>query len=225
MPRETSPHEVDCLPRYSGCPSTMARLTRPRHHEPAFASAFSMRLQPSCSSATSSLTRSSWLSATPSSRRSFLLRKRQAPPRSTVVCNGNRNWNRFQTEASRALQRTGRFLQTSAGQGLLWGGLIWLVLTGRAGWIFDSFLYLLLFFSVVPIVGILVLRWWVNRQLVQGNCPSCGAPVSGLKNQSFQCMNCGAVISGETLGKKETGGFSVNDPAGATIDIDAKRID
>lgn len=209
---------------------SMPRLARPRCYAPAFASSFSLRLAQPCARATSPLARTSWLSASPASRRSLFPRRRRPTHRPPVVANSNRNWDRFQTEASRTLQRTGRFLSTSAGQGLLWGGLIWLIITGRAGWIFDSFLYLLLFFSVVPIVGVLVLRWWLNRQLVHGSCPSCGAPVSGLKNQSFQCMSCGAVISGETLGGGGGGGdgkagFSVSDPAGATIDIDAKRID
>lgn len=142
--------------------------------------------------------------------------------RQRTVCavNNNRDWDKFQSKASDSLQTAGRFFQTSTGQAVLWGGLIWLVITGRIGWIFDSFLYLLLFFSVVPIVGVLVLRWWLNRQLVQGTCPSCGSAVTGLKNQPFQCMNCGQVVRGENRGD-----FSVNDPTSATIDIDAKRID
>ncbi len=111
-------------------------------------------------------------------------------------------------------------MQTNTGQAVLWGGLLWLLLTGRIGWIFDSFLFILFVFSVVPIIGIFVLRWWLNSQLERGQCPSCGAPVTGLKGRAFQCMNCGQVVKPEA-----TGDFTVNDPRSATIDIEAKRID
>ncbi len=162
-------------------------------------------------------TSSSWLYC----RRTSLTLNTNAQHRKTVVCTtDNGDWDKFQSRASESLQNTGRFLQSSTGQAVLWGGLIWLVLTGRIGWIFDSFLYLLLFFSVAPIVGVIALRWWLNRQLVQGTCPSCGARVAGLRNQPFQCISCGQMVRGENGGD-----FSVNDPASATIDIDAKTVD
>lgn len=132
----------------------------------------------------------------------------------------NDDWDRLQSRAEDSLRNAGRFFQTSSGQVLLWGGLLWLILTGRIGWIFDSVLILLALLSVVPVVGILAFRWWLNRQLVQGVCPSCGAPVTGLRNQPFQCLSCGQVVQGEDMGS-----FSVNDPSSATIDIDAKNVD
>lgn len=144
-----------------------------------------------------------------------------APHRQPPSCSANRgDWEKFQTRANESLQGAQRFFQTSTGQAVIWGVLLWLLLTGRIGWIFDSFIILLVLFSVVPIIGVLALRWWLNRQLVQGTCPSCGAAVTGLRNQPFQCMRCGQVVEGE-----KKGNFSVNDPSSATIDIDAKRID
>lgn len=138
-----------------------------------------------------------------------------------VTCTVKRgDWEKFQVRATESFQSAGRFFQTSTGQAVLWGLLLWLLLTGRIGWIFDSFIVLLVIFSVVPIVGVIFLRWWLNRQLVQGVCPSCGAAVTGVRNQPFQCMRCGQVVRGE-----QTGDFSVNDPSSATIDIDAKRVD
>lgn len=103
---------------------------------------------------------------------------------------------------------------------MLWGGLVWLVLTGRIGFLFDSFLILVAVLSIVPVLAMLGFRWWVNRQLVQGICPSCGTSVTGLKGQSFPCTVCGNTVQGET-----TGDFSVKDPSSATIDIDAKQVD
>lgn len=104
---------------------------------------------------------------------------------------------------------------------MLWAGLVWLVLTGRIGALFDSFLFLLLFICVVPVVGLVAFRWWIARQMVQGECPNCGAGVSGLRGQPFQCISCGQVVKGE--GKND---FSWGtDPGSATIDVDAKSVD
>lgn len=138
------------------------------------------------------------------------------------------DWNRVQARATDAARTTRQFFQTSTGQAVLWGGLLWLLLTGRAGWLFDSVIFLLFFVSVVPIFGIFVLKWWLNRQVVQGSCPNCGADVAGLRGRPFQCHNCGQVINGEVAQRGQRGkatNFAVNDPATATIDIDAKRVD
>lgn len=142
------------------------------------------------------------------------------PPRNGIKSQNDVNWERVQVKAKETYQQTRRFMQTNTGQAVLWGGLLWLLLTGRIGWIFDSFLFLLFIFSVVPVVGIIVLRWWVNRQLHQGQCPNCGSQVTGLKGRAFQCMVCGTVVNSDS-GES----FSVNDPKTATIDIEAKRVE
>ncbi|PXF46942.1 hypothetical protein BWQ96_03280 [Gracilariopsis chorda] len=118
------------------------------------------------------------------------------------------------------LLAAGRFLQSPSGQVVLWGGLVWLVLTGRIGIIFDSFLVLFAVVTIVPVAAMLGFRWWINRQLVQGTCPSCGASVTGLKGRAVNCAVCGNIVETEN-----TGNFSVKDPSSATIDIDAKEID
>lgn len=128
----------------------------------------------------------------------------------------------LQARASAFGARTRQFLQSQTGQLFVWGGLFWLLISGQIGWILQSFFFLLFMCSVVPVLGILVLRFWLNRQLVQGSCPSCGAPVTGLKGRSFQCMSCGTWIQNDGGGPDN---FSVGDPSTATIDIDAKRID
>lgn len=120
-----------------------------------------------------------------------------------------------------AILRTGRFLQSTNGQLLMWGGFIWLVLTGKIGFLFDSFLFLLLLISVTPIVGFLVFRWWIARQVVAGTCPNCGSAVTGLRDQPFQCINCGQVVKGDKKGDFAWG----SEPSSATIDIDAKSVD
>ena len=86
--------------------------------------------------------------------------------------------------------------------------------------LFDSFLILFAIISVVPVLAMVGFRWWVSRQIVEGTCPSCGATVTGLRGQTFQCTVCGTTMQGE-----KSGNFFVKDPSKATIDIDAKEID
>lgn len=119
------------------------------------------------------------------------------------------------------LLRVGRFFQSSNGQLLLWAGFVWLVLSGNASIIFDSFLFILLFVTVVPVVALFAFRFWVSRQMVEGSCPNCGNAVNGMRGKPFQCMNCGQVVKGE--GKND---FSWGtEPSSATIDVDAIDVD
>lgn len=147
-------------------------------------------------------------------------RSRYHPLTAVFNGNGNRSNDGFTRRSAEFLASTGRFLQSPSGQVVLWMGLVWLVLTGRIGFIFDSFLFLFAFVTIVPVLAVLTFRWWLSRQLVQGICPSCGSVVTGLKGQSFPCTVCGNTVQGEN-----TGSFSVKDPTSATIDIDAKEID
>lgn len=128
--------------------------------------------------------------------------------------------NRFRNQSADFLVTVARFLQSPSGQVVMWGGLVWLVLTGRIGFIFDSFLFLFSFVTVVPVLAVLGFRWWLSRQLVRGECPSCGASITAVKGKSFPCPSCGNTVYGES-----SGNFSVKDPTSATIDIDAKQID
>lgn len=136
--------------------------------------------------------------------------------------NGRNNGeSEFQGRVVDTFLRTGRFLQTTNGEILLWGGLFWLVITGKIGFVFDSFLFLFILLSVTPIVGVLLFRWWIARQVVAGTCPNCGSAVTGLRDQPFQCINCGQVVKGDKKGDFAWG----SEPSSATIDIDAKSVD
>jgi hypothetical protein len=119
------------------------------------------------------------------------------------------------------LLRAGRFFQSSSGQLFLWAGFVWLVLSGNVSFIFDSFIFILLFVTVVPVVALFGFRWWVASQMVEGLCPNCGNAVNGMRGKSFQCMNCGQVVKGE--GKDD---FSWGtEPSSATIDVDAVDVE
>lgn len=152
------------------------------------------------------------------------LRPSAKRPRVNTPCaqfkqNGGPN-DRFRNQTADFLLQAGRFFQSSTGQVVLWGTLVWLVLTGRIGVLFDSFLILFAFVTIVPVLAILVFRWWVARQVVQSTCPLCGSSVTGLKGKSFPCNVCGNTVTPE-----DSGNFSVKDPSSATIDIDAKEVD
>lgn len=156
------------------------------------------------------------LTAHPRSTISTIKRRR---PTAAAYDNRNQNGENVSSQIADALIGAGRFLQSPTGQLVLWAGLAWLVFTGRIGMLLDSFLVLFAVLTIVPVLAVVGFRWWINRQLVQGTCPSCGAQVTGLRNQAFKCMTCGNTVMGER------GDFSVKDPSSATIDIDAKEID
>jgi len=115
--------------------------------------------------------------------------------------------------------KAGRFAKSSNGQLAVWGVLVWLVITGRIGFIFDSFLVIFAVLSVVPVVGLLLFRWWVSSNIAEGACPNCGAAVTGIKAQPFQCMSCGQVIKAD-----RSGSFDLNDPTQATVDVQATDV-
>lgn len=65
------------------------------------------------------------------------------------------------------IQKAVRFLQSETGQLGLFGLVCYLVLTGKISWIFDSFLIFFSVISILPVVGLLVFRWWVSKNVVQ----------------------------------------------------------
>lgn len=68
-------------------------------------------------------------------------------------------------------------------------------------WLIQLFTILVGLTLVAPVVGFVGLRWWLGRNLVQGSCPVCAAPLSGLQNAALQCPSCGESLQakGETF--------------------------
>lgn len=58
-------------------------------------------------------------------------------------------------------------------------------------WLIQLFTLLVGLTLIAPIAGFFGLRWWLGRTLVQGQCPVCAAPLSGLKNSRLNCPSCG----------------------------------
>ncbi|WP_299487910.1 hypothetical protein [Acaryochloris sp. IP29b_bin.137] len=65
------------------------------------------------------------------------------------------------------------------------------------GWLLKSLLVLFGLILVTPILLFVGLRWWLGRNLIQGTCPSCGNPLTGLKNTQTTCPFCGQSVAVE----------------------------
>ena len=68
-----------------------------------------------------------------------------------------------------------------------------LIASGALGWLFNG----LLFLSLIPLVAGPLFSWYLQNNLLEGNCPECGAPVQVLKGQPGMCMSCGSTMSSE----------------------------
>ena len=89
------------------------------------------------------------------------------------------------------------------------------------GWILRSLAVLFLLLLLAPTVAILVFRWWLGRNLVQGECPACTYQFSAFRSADFCCPNCGEPLQ---VGNE---GFERVSPPG-TIDVevvDVSRLD
>lgn len=95
--------------------------------------------------------------------------------------------------------------------------IAWLLGAIGLGWLVKSFLVLLVLLTLAPIVGFVLFRWWLQRNLVQGNCPVCSFSLTGLNNTESICPNCGTSV------KAENGEFKRTTPEG-TIDVDVVEV-
>lgn len=85
------------------------------------------------------------------------------------------------------------------------------------GWLVKSFFIVIGLLILAPIVGIIVLQWWLRKNVVQDRCPVCAAEFTGFNQAQIQCPNCGEPL------KVEQGHFKRMTPEG-TIDVDAVDV-
>jgi predicted RNA-binding Zn-ribbon protein involved in translation (DUF1610 family) len=69
--------------------------------------------------------------------------------------------------------------------------VIWLLASFGLGWLVNSLLIIFAFLLFVPVVMFIGLRWWIQKNMVVGQCPVCDYNVTGLDNNQLQCSNCG----------------------------------
>ena len=85
------------------------------------------------------------------------------------------------------------------------------------GWIVNGFLILLCVLLLAPVVAFWGVRWWLQKNLVEDSCPSCGYEFTGFNRTECRCPSCG-----ETL-QVENGRFLRLTPPG-TIDVEAVEV-
>jgi hypothetical protein len=69
-------------------------------------------------------------------------------------------------------------------------GVIWLLGAAGLGWLVKSIALLFVLLLITPILAFVGFRWWLGRNLVEGNCPVCQTPLTGLKAIKTVCPNC-----------------------------------
>ncbi|MGB5975312.1 MAG: hypothetical protein WBG38_18440 [Nodosilinea sp.] len=96
-------------------------------------------------------------------------------------------------------------------------GVVWLLGAVGLGWLVKSLAVLVGLLLAAPVLGFIGLRFWLRRNLVQGTCPACSTPLTGIKGADMRCLSCGIPL------RTEDGGFSRVTEAG-TIDVSAVDI-
>lgn len=134
------------------------------------------------------------------------------------------------------------------------GGLTYLTVTGKLGWLFDAFISLWLLVVLVPIVGIVAFLWFADREIISSVCPNCGNPFQVLeftmKDEQQFCPYCSQpfklegkqfVREGPRFATKQSKGFrppfggfgqspqsssnTSQDPPGVIVDVEAEVVD
>jgi len=95
--------------------------------------------------------------------------------------------------------------------------VVWLLTSFGLGWLVNSFLILFVLLLFTPVIAFLGFRWWLKRNLIQGNCPVCSYELTGLNNSQLQCPNCGEQLL------VQNNQFRRFTPAG-TIDVTAVEV-
>lgn len=95
--------------------------------------------------------------------------------------------------------------------------VVWLLGFIGLGWLIKSFLVLVALILLTPIAAFLALRWWLQRNLVQDQCPVCSYEFVGLNQTQTHCPNCNEPI------QIEDQHFQRLTPPG-TIDIQAVEV-
>lgn len=94
---------------------------------------------------------------------------------------------------------------------------VWLLGAIGLGWLVKSFFALIGIILLAPVAIFVGVRWWIQRNLVQGQCPVCASPLAGLNKTQMRCSNCNEPI------KVEHKHFSRLTPPG-TIDVQAVEV-
>lgn len=106
---------------------------------------------------------------------------------------------------------------SSLGRWLTALAIIWLLGSVGLGWLVNWFLVLVGLLLLVPLLGFFGFQWWLQKNLIQANCPVCRYEFTGLNKTQLQCPSCGEPL------QVEQGKFNRLTPSG-TIDVQAVEV-
>ncbi|MGF1520714.1 MAG: hypothetical protein ACFBSF_00155 [Leptolyngbyaceae cyanobacterium] len=69
-------------------------------------------------------------------------------------------------------------------------GIVWLLGAAGLGWLVKSIAVLFGLLLVLPVLALVGFRWWLKRNLIEGTCPVCETPLTGLNKAQTTCPNC-----------------------------------
>ena len=85
------------------------------------------------------------------------------------------------------------------------------------GWVVNGVLILFALFLILPAIAWFGFRWWLQRNVVEDQCPVCSYQFTGFNGTECQCPNCGEPL------QVQGGHFNRLTPPD-TIDIDAIEV-
>jgi hypothetical protein len=95
--------------------------------------------------------------------------------------------------------------------------VVWLLGTIGLGWLVKSFFILMALLLIAPVLAFLAFRWWLQRNLVEGQCPVCHYEFAGLNRTQTRCPNCSEPL------KINQGHFQRLTPPGI-VDVEAVEV-
>lgn len=76
---------------------------------------------------------------------------------------------------------------------------------------------------LAPVLAFFGLQFWVKRNLVEGSCPVCEQPLTGVKSLKIPCPNCGTEVVATAAGFERTQTDGVIDVQ--VVDVGATSAD
>lgn len=95
--------------------------------------------------------------------------------------------------------------------------IVWLLGSIGLGWLVNSFLILVGLLLLAPVLAFVGFRWWLQRNLIQDQCPVCRYEFTGLNRTQLQCPSCSEPL------KVVRGHFNRLTPPG-TIEVEAVEV-
>jgi len=95
--------------------------------------------------------------------------------------------------------------------------LTWLLGSIGLGWLVKSFMILIGFILIAPLLAFLGFRWWLKRNLVVDHCPVCGYESAAINGTQLRCPSCSEPL------QVQKGHFHRLTPPG-TVDVTAIEV-